>query len=104
MRLTTDGNLNAALLQSRTCTLHQSYSYNYEQTIIDNTLLPDAQRLLAQARNQLAATPEDQAGYAGLYQAIVQLSDTINSNPSSAALAAAMANLTQAMANASGSW
>ena len=104
MRLTTDGNLNAALLQSRTCTLHQSYSYNYEQTIIDNTLLPDAQRLLAQAQNQLASTPEDQPGYAGLYQAIAYLSDTINSNPSSAALAAAMANLTQAMANASGSW
>ncbi len=105
MRLTADGNINAALLQSRTCSVHQSYSYNnYEQTIIDNTLMPDAQRLLAQAQNQLAATPEDQAGYAGLYQAIMQLNETINSNPSSAALAAAMANLTQAMANAQGSW
>ena len=104
MRLTADGNINAALLQSRTCSVHQSYSYNYEQTIIDNTLLPDAQRLLAQARNQLAATPEDQAGYAGLYQAVMHLNDIINSNPSSTALAAAMANLTQAMANARGSW
>ena len=104
MRLTTDGNINAALLQSRTCSVHQSYSSGYEQTIIDNTLLPDAQRLLAQAQNQLADTPEDQYGYAGLRQAIMQLNDTINSNPTSAALAAAMANLTQAMANARGSW
>jgi penicillin-binding protein 1A len=104
MRLTADGNINAALLQSRTCSVHQSYSSGYEQTIIDNTLLPDAQRLLAQAQNQLAGTPEDQYGYAGLRQAITQLNDTINSNPTSAALAAAMANLTQAMANARGSW
>ncbi len=104
MRLTADGNINAALLQSRTCSVHQSYSGGYEQTIIDNTLLPDAQRLLAQAQNQLAGTPEDQYGYAGLRQAIMQLNDTINSNPTSAALAAAMANLTQAMANARGSW
>ncbi len=104
MRLTADGNINAALLQSRTCSVHQSYSSGYEQTIIDNTLLPDAQRLLAQAQNQLAGTPEDQFGYAGLRQAIMQLNDTINSNPTSAALAAAMANLTQAMANARGSW
>ncbi len=104
MRLTADGNINAALLQSRTCSVHQSYSSGYEQTIIDNTLLPDAQRLLAQAQNQLAGTPEDQYGYAGLRQAIMQLNDTINSNPTSAALAAAMANLTQAMANARGSW
>ena len=104
MRLTADGNINAALLQSRTCSVHQSYSSGYEQTIINNTLLPDAQRLLAQAQNQLAGTPEDQYGYAGLRQAIMQLNDTINSNPTSAALAAAMANLTQAMANARGSW
>ena len=95
---------NAQLLQARSCPVHQSYSYSYEQTIIDNTLLPDAQRLLAQAQNQLATTPEDQPGYAGLYQAITQLASVINSSPSSASLAAAMANLTQAMANARGSW
>ena len=104
LQLTSDGNTNAQLLQVRTCTVHQSYSYSYEQTIIDNTLLPDARRLLAQAQNQLASTPEDQPGYAGLYQAVTQLASVINSSPSSAALAAAMANLTQAMANARGSW
>ena len=80
------------------------YSYGYEQTIIDNTLLPDAQRLLSQAQNQLASTPEDQPGYAGLYQAITQLAGLISSHPSSSALAAALANLTPAMANARGSW
>jgi penicillin-binding protein 1A len=104
MRLTADANANAQLLQARACPVHQSYSSGYEQTIIDSTLLPDAQRLLAQAQSQLASTPEDQPGYAGLYQAISQLAALINSNPSSSALAAAMANLTQAMANARGSW
>jgi penicillin-binding protein 1A len=104
MRLTADGSTNARLLQARSCSLHKSYTDGYEQTIIDNQLMPDAQRLLAQAQNQLLSTPEDQPGYAGLYQAIAQLSAVISSNPTSASLASAMANLTQAMANARGSW
>ncbi len=104
LRLTADGNTNAQLLQSRTCTVHQAGAVSYDQTIVDNQLLPDAQRLLAQAQTQLANTPEDQPGYAALSAAISNLSSIMYSNPSSAALASAMANLTQAMANAQGSW
>ena len=104
MRLTSDGNTNARLLQSRACTVHQAGSVSYDQGIVDNQLLPDAQRLLAQAQTQLANMPSDQSGYAALASAINQLSAVMSNNPSSAALASAMANLTQAMANAQGSW
>ena len=104
IRLTSDGNTNSALLQSRTCVVHQAYTPTYEQTFMDQQLLPDAQRLLAQAQNQLNNTPEDQPGYYPLLDAINYLNSVINTNPSSDALAAAMGNLTQAMANAQGSW
>ena len=104
IRLTSDGNTNAMLLQSRTCTVHQNGAATYEQTLVEQQLLPDAQRLLAQAQNQLNDTPSDQPGYYELLNAINNLNSVINSNPSSAALAAAMSTLTQAMANAQGSW
>lgn len=106
IRLTSDRNTNAALLQARTCTLHQ-YSYSaptYDEVIVDEQLMPDAERLLAQAQNQLNNTPADQPGYAALQNAINNLYNVIHSNPSSSALAAAMSVLTQAMANAQGSW
>jgi penicillin-binding protein 1A len=104
VRLTAGSNTNAQILRSRTCSIHQAGSYSYEQTIVDNQLLPDAQRLLFQAQAQLANTPEDQPGYAALRNAIDQLNTVITSNPSSASLASAMAALTQAMVNAQGSW
>ena len=104
LRLTADGNTNAQLLKSRTCTVHQACSYSYEQTIVDNQLLPDAQRLLAQAQNQLANMPLDHPGYGALSAAISNLNNIMYNNPSSSALASAMASLTQAMANAQGSW
>ena len=104
IRLTADGNTNSQILRSRTCAVHQAGTYSYEQTIVDNQLLPDAQRLLSQAQAQLANTPADQPGYAALQNAIDQLNTVIYSNPSSASLASAMASLTQAMANAQGSW
>ena len=104
IRLTADGNTNSQILRSRTCAVHQAGTYSYEQSIVDNQLLPDAQRLLSQAQAQLANTPADQPGYAALQNAIDQLNTVIYSNPSSASLASAMAALTQAMANAQGSW
>ena len=104
MRLTSDGNANQALLQSRTCTMHQAGTPGYDQSLVEYQLLPDAQRLLSQAQAQLASTPPDMPGYAALQSAIYNLSNVMNANPSSAALAAAMGSLTQAMANAQGSW
>ena len=102
--LTNDANANAQILQSHSCTLHQTASIGYEQNIVTQQLLPDAQRLLAQAQNQLASTPLDQPGYNALANAINNLNSVIASNPSSADLATAMGALTQAMATAQGSW
>ena len=104
LRLTTDSNANTALLQSRTCTLHQSPVFTYEETLVNQQLIPDAQRLLEQARKQLSNMPLEHPGYTALYYAIDSLAAAIASNPSSSVLAAAMGALTQAMANAQGSW
>ena len=102
LRLTADSTANAALLQSRTCPLHQTPgSTDYDQTLVQTTLVPDAQRLIAQAEQQLAALPQDHPAYNTLVNAINNLNSVIASNPSSDALAAAMTTLTQAMAAAS---
>ena len=101
LRLTADGSANAVLLNARTCPIHQSAGgYSYDQSIVDQQLLPDAQRLLTQAQNQLASLPPAHPGYNTLLNAINGLSAVIYDNPSSATLAAAMSNLTQAMAAA----
>ena len=99
LRLTADGNANAALLHSLTCPVHQS-SVSYEQAIVDSQLLPDAQRLLTQAQTQLAALSPSHPGYNALLAAVNNLSSVIYANPTSAALAAAMSTMTQAMAAA----
>ncbi len=104
LHLTGDSNANAAMLQSRTCVLHQSPVFTYEQTLLNQQLIPDAQRLLNQARQQLQNLPQEHPGYSALYFAIESLSSALASNPSSDTLAAAMGALTQAMANAQGSW
>ena len=99
LRLTADGNANTALLQSRRCPVH-SNAGSYEQAIVQSQLLPDAQRLLAQAQKQLSALSPSHWGYHALLNAVNELSGLIYNNPSSAALAAAMTHLTQAMAAA----
>ena len=104
MRLTSDRNTNNMLLQGSACTFHQYGVPSYEQTFVDQQLLPDAQLLLARAREQLSNTPETQPGYWELQNAITNLVSVMTSNPSSDALAGAMGSLTQAMANALGSW
>ena len=104
LRLTDDNNANDAILQSRTCVLHQSPVFTFEQTLLDQQMIPDAQRLLDLARQRLMNMPPEHPGYSALYYAIESLSNTLASNPSSDTLAAAMGALTQAMANAQGSW
>ena len=99
LRLTSDGNANAAMLRSISCSLHRN-AQSYENYWVQSQLLPDAQRLLIQAQNQLTALPASHWGYDALLSAINELSNVINSYPSSDALAAAMSRLTQAMANA----
>ncbi len=100
LKLTADGNANAALLNSISCTLHQADGSTFENTLMNNYLLPDAQRLLSQARNQLAGLDPGHPGYASLQSAIDHLDSVLLSNPSSDLLAAAMSTLTMAMAGA----
>ena len=101
LRLTQDGNANAALLQSRACTLHAAGTpATYEQSIVQNQLIPDAQRLIANAQRQLSAMGETHPYYQMLLSAINNLNSILASSPTSAALEAAMAALTQAMASA----
>ncbi len=80
------------------CVLHSTYS---ENPVVDNTLLPDALTLLAQAQGQLANmdiyTQAEQ--YSALQSAITNLQYVINQpSPSVNDVANAMGLLTQAMA------
>ncbi len=100
LRLTSDGNANGALLQSHSCSLHNAASPTYDQSMVQNQLLPDAQRLLTQAQQLLTTLSPDNPYYSTLVSAISNLSTVMNSNPSSSVLTAAMGSLTQAMASA----
>ncbi len=104
LRLTSDSSANDAMLQSRTCMLHQTPVFYTEQTLVNQQMVSDAQRLLDVARQLLANLPQEHPGYAALYYAIENLSGALSSGGSSDVLAAAMGALTQAMANAQGSW
>ena len=104
LRLTADSNANAALLQSRTCLLHQTSSFPvgggtvspYDQGLVQN-MVSDARMLLGSAQLILNSLSPDQPAYAGLSQAMSHLSGVIESNPTLDALTAAMSSLTQAM-------
>ncbi len=88
----------AVLGASGTCSYHTSYSSN---PVVDNTLIPDAQMLLSQARAQLEAMDiyTDAQRYSALQSAVTNLEYVIRqSNPSTSEVAAAMGQLTQAMA------
>ena len=79
-----------------TCTWHTSYQ---ESTTVENTLIPDALMLLAQAQNQLITMDPYSVAYSNLQSAITNLQYVIGqSNPSQSEVATAMAMVTQAMA------
>ena len=101
LRLTADGNANAALLQARSCPVHQTGTpYSYEQSILQNQLIPDAQRLIANAQRQLAVMGPEHPYYTALLNAVNSLNAMLAGDPTSTALEAAMGALTQAMATA----
>ena len=104
LRLTNDTNANDAMLQSRTCMMHQTPVFYTEQTLVNQQMAADAQRLLETARQLLSNLPQEHPAYAALYYAIENLNGALSSGSSNDALAAAMGALTQAMANAQGSW
>ena len=99
LRLTSDANYNAQIIQQRTCPYHASGS-SYQEYITQNTLLPDAQRLLNQANSLLSTLSPSHWAYNALVEAINNLSAVIYSNPSQDALVNAMSQLTLAMAAA----
>lgn len=78
-----------------TCTWHTSYQ---ESATVENTLIPDALILLAQAQNQLITMDVHSAGFSRLQSAITNLQGVISQpNPSQSEVARAMAQVTQAM-------
>ncbi len=79
-----------------TCTWHSTYQ---ENPVVENQLIPDALILLSQAQNQLLTMDVYSAAYSNLQSAITNLQWVIGQeNPSTADVAAAMGQLTQAMA------
>lgn len=99
IRFTNNQTANAALFQAQTCTLHQ-HPQDFNVSIVQNTLLPDAQNLIILASNQLAALDAGTPQYDNLLSAINQLNAIIQQNPNLEQLANAMGQLTQAMAAA----
>ena len=79
-----------------TCSWHTSYQ---ESTTVQNTLIPDALMLLAQAQNQLITMDIYSVQYSNLQSAITNLQYVISqASPSQSEVAMAMAQVTQAMA------
>jgi len=78
-----------------TCSWHAEYQ---ESHTVENTLIPDALMLLAQAQNQLITMDVYSYEYSNLQSAITNLQYVISQpNPSQSDVAMAMAMVTQAM-------
>ena len=77
------------------CTWHTEYE---ESHTVENTLMPDALMLLAQAHNQLITMDEYSWEFSNLQSAITNLQGVINQgSPSAWEVESAMSRLTQAM-------
>jgi penicillin-binding protein 1A len=102
LRYTNDANANAALNSGITCDIHGPGTVNNGgDPIVNNTLLPDANRLLGQAQTVLGRIEQGTDAYNNLQNAISNLQGLVNQgNPSSSSLAQAMSVLTSAMAAA----
>jgi len=100
LALTSDANRNNALLAGKTCKMHTAAAVPgvTVDPLVQNQLLPDAERLLRIAQNQLAGMSPAAAGYSALEQAISALARVIVGNPTAQQLTEAMSYLTQAMA------
>ncbi|MBQ9196789.1 MAG: hypothetical protein IJ157_06045, partial [Clostridia bacterium] len=105
LRMSSSVYQNQAILSTLSCTLH-SYGAGYDGSVysadplVRDQLLPDAQSILAAARARLSALPEGHPAYAALFSAISNLEAVAGGAPTAADLTAAMALLTQAMAQA----
>lgn len=97
IRFTDNQNANSALLSASTCSVHQ-HPGDFNDGIITNTLLPDAQNLIVQASQQLSGLQAGTPQYDLLLSAINNLNQVLSINPGIEDLANAMGQLTQAMA------
>ncbi len=83
------------------CTLHQSANTSGLDPLVQNTLIPDAQTLIANAQAMLGGIDATSTSYINIVNAIQNLEMVISGeSPSSADVAGAMSLLTQAMAAA----
>ncbi len=100
LRYTNDANANAAINSALTCNIHGPGSSN-DSYIVSTTLIPDANRLLTQARTILGRITQGTDAYNNLQNAVNNLQNLVDqSSPSSSSLTQAMSYLTQAMASA----
>ena len=91
----------AVLGASGTCPYHTSASSSGSNTMVENTLIPDAKILLSQAYAQLQSMDVliDAQRYSAIQSAITNLEYVISlPAPTTAEVASAMGQLTQAMA------
>ena len=89
--------LGSASAVSGTCTYHTAS--NGGNTLVQNTLIPDAQLLISQAQSMMSGMDASSAQYQSIQSAIAYLQAVISSgNPSQGEVAQAMGRLTQAMA------
>ena len=83
------------------CTYHQNAETAGEDTVVQNTLIPDAQTLINSAQQLLTGLDAASDEYSNIVSAINNLQIVINGeSPNSADVAGAMSLLTQAMAAA----
>lgn len=99
LRYSNDPNQNAALNQLVACTLHNANTPQGGDYIVENTLMPDAQALLAQAQSRLGMLETGSEAYNTLLGAMNNLQNVMaQEGVSSASLTTAMSIVTQTMA------
>ncbi len=100
LRYSNDANANAAINSAIMCDIHGPGTDNGSY-IRDNTLIPDANRLLGQAQDKLNSIQQGTDSYNNLLGAINSLQSLVNQgDPSASSLMQAMGYLTQMMAAA----
>ena len=98
LRYSGDAHQNDALNLTVACTLHNAYTSNGSSYVVENTLRPDAERLLATAYDRLGALEAGSDSYNNLAGAIQNLQSALNAEDiSTSLLTSAMSYLTQMM-------
>gem|GEM_PF-97005 len=99
LQYTADADRNAALNSMIVCTLHNAYTQHGGDYVVETTLRPDAESLLAQAQLILSGVTDPDM-YQALEDAILNLSRTLDQeNLQAATLTTAMSYLTQVIAS-----